>query len=209
MNQERFEKSERIVRNEVHACVSNMMDDLLKMGEGYQETNDWQEWLDEAVSKSWHSAGEVFEYWLISDWLGEKLTARGHVVMDTSQGKVWGRQTTGQGIALDLMQMDFENNRDLPDEIVNPEDKWCWETCWQITVTNQGFVFLVWAESEQDAIDTLIDWIDDHDDYDGLLIREPDEDDGEDETWLGDCAIQGGNYGYYLSTDGVCQIAEY
>lgn len=44
---------------------------------------------------------EVYEYWLVSDWMGRYLTERGHPVVDWMGLTIWGRQTTGQAILLD------------------------------------------------------------------------------------------------------------
>lgn len=44
---------------------------------------------------------EVYEYWLVSDWMGRYLTERGHLVVDWMGLTIWGRQTTGQAILLD------------------------------------------------------------------------------------------------------------
>ena len=45
---------------------------------------------------------EVFEHWLVSGWLGEKLAAKGEKVDTDFAGMVvWARTCTGQAIALD------------------------------------------------------------------------------------------------------------
>lgn len=44
---------------------------------------------------------EVYEHWIVSGWLFERLQERGEVCEDFMGMKVWGRQTTGQGILLD------------------------------------------------------------------------------------------------------------
>lgn len=47
-------------------------------------------------------AVEVYEWWAITDWLGDKLAAQGCVVISDIYGKsYWGRCTTGQSITLD------------------------------------------------------------------------------------------------------------
>ena len=42
---------------------------------------------------------EVFEWWLVSSWLCEKLAERGEPVI--KEENIWGRTTTGQAILLD------------------------------------------------------------------------------------------------------------
>lgn len=47
---------------------------------------------------------EVFEHWLVSDWLGRKLEAHGERVDFDFQGlTIWARTTTGQDIAQDYV----------------------------------------------------------------------------------------------------------
>jgi predicted transcriptional regulator len=59
---------------------------------------------------------EVFEHWIVSDWLAEKLAARGEKVdTDFAGMTVWARTTTGQGIANDSVIESI--CRDLPGEI--------------------------------------------------------------------------------------------
>lgn len=44
---------------------------------------------------------EVFEWWAVSTWFGEKLKEQGCVVIDSWGKSYWGRETTGQAISLD------------------------------------------------------------------------------------------------------------
>lgn len=44
---------------------------------------------------------EICEYWIVTPWLGEKLRNHGEAVLERWGGWVWGRQGTGQAIALD------------------------------------------------------------------------------------------------------------
>lgn len=46
---------------------------------------------------------EIFEWWLISPWLGKKLQIEGEPVIDNSYGIWWGRTTTGQALAMDYI----------------------------------------------------------------------------------------------------------
>lgn len=67
------------------------------------DSNDWmgmsQGDLASACQDN-YEAGEVYEYWAISDWLYNKLKDRGQIVID-AYPQIWGRQTTGQAIVLD------------------------------------------------------------------------------------------------------------
>lgn len=44
---------------------------------------------------------EVYEWWAVSNWFGEKLQAQGCVVIESWGKSYWGRETTGQAISLD------------------------------------------------------------------------------------------------------------
>jgi hypothetical protein len=46
---------------------------------------------------------EIFEWWLVSPWLGKKLLLEGDPVIDNGYGVWWGRTTTGQAISLDYI----------------------------------------------------------------------------------------------------------
>lgn len=58
---------------------------------------------------------DVFEYWSVSRYLFEKLRSRGAPVADLGSCYVWGRTTTGQGIALDWVIMDIHRENHNPD----------------------------------------------------------------------------------------------
>jgi len=45
---------------------------------------------------------EIYEHWIVSDWLADKLEARGEVIESDFYGlTIWGRACTGQAILLD------------------------------------------------------------------------------------------------------------
>jgi len=50
---------------------------------------------------------EIFEFWIVTPWLGEKLKAHREAVMARPTGWVWGRQGTGQAILLDSVISDI------------------------------------------------------------------------------------------------------
>ena len=61
---------------------------------------DWQA-LCEAHDIEPHDR-EIYEHWLISDWLADKLEAKGEKVdRDFAGMTIWARTTTGQSIELD------------------------------------------------------------------------------------------------------------
>lgn len=51
---------------------------------------------------------EVFEHWLVSDWLADKLKERGEMVLRDFMGlTIWGRTTTGQSVSIDEVICDI------------------------------------------------------------------------------------------------------
>ena len=44
---------------------------------------------------------EIYEYWIVSPWLGKKLRDKGEPVLERWGGWIWGRTCTGQTISLD------------------------------------------------------------------------------------------------------------
>ncbi len=46
---------------------------------------------------------EIFEWWLVSQWLGMKLLMNGEPIINNDYGIWWGRTTTGQAISMDYI----------------------------------------------------------------------------------------------------------
>ena len=44
---------------------------------------------------------EIFEWWIVTEYLYEKLKAKGEPVLEWGNNYYWGRTTTGQAIAMD------------------------------------------------------------------------------------------------------------
>lgn len=61
---------------------------------------------------------EIFEHWIVSDWLADKLAEHGEKVdKDFAGMTIWARTTTGQGIAQDAVIENIVkelNGADLP-----------------------------------------------------------------------------------------------
>lgn len=47
------------------------------------------------------SDGEIFEWWLVTRWLAERLKEHGEVVIDAFDCHWWGRQSSGQAVYMD------------------------------------------------------------------------------------------------------------
>lgn len=50
---------------------------------------------------------EAYEHWVVSDWLAERLSARGYIIGDFAGLTIWGRCCTGQSISLDCVIQDI------------------------------------------------------------------------------------------------------
>ncbi|MHA1275340.1 MAG: hypothetical protein ACTSQS_18205 [Promethearchaeota archaeon] len=44
---------------------------------------------------------EIMEWWLATDWMIDKLEAKGEIILKTDFGNWWGRTSSGQAIMLD------------------------------------------------------------------------------------------------------------
>ena len=115
----------KFVDREVKACFSYEMDAILKVSDtvksdlpSYEDIENLFEYVcpecgsgyaeeSEAVNccgsetKPENEAQEVFEWWIISEFLYRKLKARNHPVLEFGNNYYWGRCTTGQAILLD------------------------------------------------------------------------------------------------------------
>ncbi|WP_367389062.1 hypothetical protein [Lewinella sp. LCG006] len=94
-------------------CIENFYDESSATIEEYlqYETDipetDWQELdvherLNLAQAEGFEAQPqEIFEWWLVSDWLASKLKEFEEPVLDCDYGTWWGRTCTGQAISMD------------------------------------------------------------------------------------------------------------
>lgn len=68
-------------------------------------------------------SAEVYEWWAVSKWLGEKLKKQGCVVIESYGKSYWGRETTGQAISLDGCIANIAKEMKILDGMEN-----CWKT---------------------------------------------------------------------------------
>jgi len=94
---ENEEEREKLVKREVLHDVSQLVQELMTQ-EKYCE--DLSGLFGEEDAEG--NMPEVFEYWLVTPWLAEKLKEQGELVVEDFYNLViWGRQTTGQVIYAD------------------------------------------------------------------------------------------------------------
>jgi len=66
------------------------------------DAENWQELCEEQNIEVDDYTPEIFEHWIITDWLADKLENHGHKVLRDFFGlTIWCRPTTGQAILLD------------------------------------------------------------------------------------------------------------
>jgi hypothetical protein len=90
------EERERLVKREVLCNASCLVQDLMGQEKYWEDLAELFGQEDEDGN-----VPEVFEYWIITPWLGEKLKAHGELVTKFLDLTIWGRQTTGQRIYID------------------------------------------------------------------------------------------------------------
>ena len=76
--------------------------DLISNGIAYDgDESDYQELC--SVADIDPNKTEVYEHWIVSDFLGRKLKERGEAVEEIFDFTIWGRTCTGQAISLDYV----------------------------------------------------------------------------------------------------------
>lgn len=86
---------QELVRNHVLHAQGNVVEHLLKTDESLI---DYIFNLEDA---------EVMEWWLVTDWLSERLKEQGEVIIDDYGCCWWGRQSSGQAIYMDAVMTDI------------------------------------------------------------------------------------------------------
>lgn len=86
---------ESFVNREVYCCQSSLVEELLS-----KEILSYDEIVN-LYDEETEEYQEIYEYWVVSEWLAEKLEANGEPVVKSDFGTWWGRTCTGQSIILD------------------------------------------------------------------------------------------------------------
>lgn len=60
------------------------------------ETGECQDCFEEN-----QAAQDIFEWWIVSNWLANKLKGQGEPILENDFGTWWGRTCTGQAIYMD------------------------------------------------------------------------------------------------------------
>jgi len=106
----------QLVSNHVHACQSMLVHELMERS--ILTCDDYENFfMSEAKIKAYHNVttneevqelrdngsdiNEVYEHWLVSDWLLDKLREQEEPILETDYAVWWGRTCSGQAICLD------------------------------------------------------------------------------------------------------------
>lgn len=83
-------------------------------GDDEEYASNWREACDISGVEPYQR--EVYEHWIVSDWLADQLEALGEKVDKDFAGlTVWARTTTGQGVASDSVIEAIAANLNRPD----------------------------------------------------------------------------------------------
>lgn len=85
----------------VEAMLDKGMTDYENILNLYQDCDDCQGCATAGDECLEQEPKEIFEWWLVSDWLLKKLERHGEPILKTDWGGWWGRTCTGQAISLD------------------------------------------------------------------------------------------------------------
>lgn len=72
----------------------------------YDQVDNFTEFIDTAINlglsyEPENVYSEPYEFWIVSEYFGNKLKAHGAIVEDFMGFTIWGRETSGQAILLD------------------------------------------------------------------------------------------------------------
>lgn len=93
-----------MVREEVGCCITDMVEFILTINAWYNKNIKPPFTVDD-IENYWNEEdmyyNEPYEWWIVSDWLAERLAKHNEVLIREGNRCIWGRCTTGQAIQLD------------------------------------------------------------------------------------------------------------
>ena len=100
---------DRLVNREVYCCMTQEVEYMLGRIAYGDDGNPFDESVYDSLFVSCDDEddesscpAEIYEWWAVSNWFGEKLKEKGQPVIESVWGKsYWGRTCTGQSISLD------------------------------------------------------------------------------------------------------------
>lgn len=137
-----YDKASELVSQEVYACISDMAEYLFDFdgASKYASYDEWMNMYGIECPNCGALTGdrfgtedfiecsacgemintndaefrgkEIFEYWIVSPYLGEQLRDLGEPTLERWGGWIWGRTCTGQAIALDWVIQEIVRRRE-------------------------------------------------------------------------------------------------
>ena len=119
----------QLVSNHVRSCQSMLVHELMEKEILYPDHYENLFMSDERI-KEYHNVStdeeveeirnngsdinEVYEHWLVSDWLLEKLKEQEEPILETDYETWWGRTCSGQAILLDhnIQELAYQYSHD-------------------------------------------------------------------------------------------------
>ena len=100
-----YEEIENIYIQKCPNCGTDI-DDIIETDDGhvvcsYCDCNLTEEHNIGSIEDIDYEAQEIFEYWIVSEFLYRKLRDKGYPVLEWGNNYYWGRTGTGQAILLD------------------------------------------------------------------------------------------------------------
>lgn len=90
---------DNIINNEVHCLVNGLVEFYLR------NTHDYP--FDE--SRFFTCESDIFQYYIVSDWLSRKLEDQGEIIIEIEGHNIWCRQTCGQALRMDACFVNIKN----------------------------------------------------------------------------------------------------
>lgn len=91
---------QKFVKREVVYCITSLVNDIQQKD---PDDENFGIYNFENIDTQDDEYLEVYEYYIISDWLYGKLKEHNEIVIDNDYFYIWGRTCTGQSIFLDYV----------------------------------------------------------------------------------------------------------
>ena len=97
------------VNREVYVNASHLVDNLIHHfynSDKHLEEFNWEN-IEWPIDKETEEPVEVFEWWIVSSFMGRKLLEKEELIIKSGNLTIWGRTTTGQHITMDSVIEDI------------------------------------------------------------------------------------------------------
>ena len=93
------EKCRKFTNREIYVCQTMLVEKLLN--EYIFQVEDIENYYIKVEDSDEEEPQEIYEWWVVSEWLAYKLKGLGEPILENDYGIWWGRTTTGQAIYMD------------------------------------------------------------------------------------------------------------